>query len=98
MNHPNILVIHDFGEHDGRPFVVTEFVEGRRCGSACEGPLSIPEVVTIGLQIANALASAHARGIVHRDVKPENVMIRPDGYVKVLDFGLAKLAWRRALS
>ena len=93
LNHPNILVIHDFGDCDGRPYMVTEFVEGQTLRQRIQGgPLPIPEAVTLGLQVANALAAAHARGIVHRDIKPENVMVRPDGYVKVLDFGLAKLA------
>jgi len=93
LNHPNILVIHDFGDCDGRPFMVTEFVEGETLRHRLQSAaLPIHEAVTIGLQVARALAAAHARGIVHRDVKPENVMLRPDGYVKVLDFGLAKLA------
>lgn len=92
LNHPNILVIHDFGDSDGRPFMVTEYVEGQTLRQRMQSPLPLPEAVAIGLQIGNALAAAHARGIVHRDVKPENVMVRPDGYVKVLDFGLAKLA------
>ena len=93
LNHPNILVIHDFGEHEGRPYMVTEYVEGMTLRQRLQGdPIALHDAVAVGLQIANALASAHARGIVHRDVKPENVMIRPDGYVKVLDFGLAKLA------
>ena len=65
----------------------------RRCAIACsKGRLPIRDVVDIGLQMAGALAAAHARGLVHRDIKPENVMVRPDGYAKVLDFGLAKLA------
>jgi serine/threonine protein kinase/tetratricopeptide (TPR) repeat protein len=93
LNHPNILVIHDFGECDGRPFMVTEFVAGQTLRQRMRGvALPLHEAVSIGLQVANALAAAHAGGIVHRDVKPENVMVRPDGYVKVLDFGLAKLA------
>jgi serine/threonine protein kinase/tetratricopeptide (TPR) repeat protein len=92
LNHPNILVIHDFGDLDGRPFIVTEFVEGVTLRQRLDaGRLTLHEAIEIGSQVAGALAAAHARGIVHRDVKPDNVMIRPDGYVKVLDFGLAKL-------
>ncbi|HVD92556.1 MAG TPA: tetratricopeptide repeat protein [Vicinamibacterales bacterium] len=92
LNHPHILVVHDFGEMDGRPFMVTEFVEGETLRQRLRsGALPARDAVDIGAQIAGALAAAHARGLVHRDVKPENVMVRPDGYVKVLDFGLAKL-------
>ena len=91
LNHPNIIVIHDFGEADGRPFMVTEYVEGQTLRQRLQTPLPIEEAIDIAMQVGNALAAAHARGIVHRDVKPENVMLRPDGYVKVLDFGLAKL-------
>lgn len=93
LNHPHILVVHDFGELAGRPYLVTELIEGetlrQRLG---RGRLATGDVVDIGVQVAGALAAAHARGLVHRDVKPENVMVRPDGYAKVLDFGLAKLA------
>ena len=93
LNHPNILVVHDFGELDGRPYLVTEFIEGETLRQRLQqGRLPIRDVVEIGLQMAGALAAAHARGLVHRDIKPENVMVRRDGYVKVLDFGLAKLA------
>ena len=91
LNHPNILVIHDFGESEGRPFMVTEYVDGQTLRRRMQSALALPEAVAIGLQVANALAAAHARGIVHRDIKPENVMVRADGLVKVLDFGLAKL-------
>src|SRR5262245_27126028 len=92
LNHPNILVIHDFGDAGGRPFLVTEYVEGRTLRQRIDaGPIPPSEAIGIALQVASALAAAHARGIVHRDVKPENLMLRPDGYVKVLDFGLAKL-------
>jgi len=93
LNHPNIVVVHDFGELEGRPFMVTEFVEGETLRQRLErGALPVREAVEIGMQVASALAAAHARELVHRDIKPENVMVRPDGYAKVLDFGLAKLA------
>jgi serine/threonine protein kinase/TolB-like protein len=93
LNHPHIIVVHDFGELDGRPYLVTEFIEGETLRRRLRrGRLPIRDVVDIGLQMAGALAAAHARGLVHRDIKPENVMVRRDGYVKVLDFGLAKLA------
>ena len=92
LNHPHILVIHDFGDVDGRPFIVTELVEGETVRQRlARGPMSVDETLRLARQIADALGAAHRRGIVHRDVKPENVMIRTDGYAKVLDFGLAKL-------
>ena len=93
LNHPHILVVHDFGDAGGCPFIVTEFVEGETLRARLDrGPIAVAEAVEIARQIADALAAAHARGIVHRDIKPENIMLRPDGHVKVLDFGLAKLA------
>ena len=99
LNHPNIVVVHDFGELDGRPFIVTELVEGVTLRERLkEGPLPIREAIEVALQVTSALAAAHARGLVHRDIKPENVMLRPDGYVKVLDFGLAKLAGAEPLA
>ena len=93
LNHPHILVVHDFGEVDDRPYLVTEFIEGETLRHHLrQGPLAMRDVVDVGVQLASALAAAHARGLVHRDIKPENIMLRPDGYAKVLDFGLAKLA------
>ncbi len=93
LNHPHIVVVHDFGDLDGRPYIVTEFIEGTTLGHRLrQGPLPLHDLVDIGVQMTSALAAAHDRGLVHRDMKPDNVMVRPDGYVKVLDFGLAKLA------
>jgi predicted ATPase/serine/threonine protein kinase len=93
LNHPHILVVHDIGEAEGRPFIVTELVEGRTLRQAMdERAIPLRDAIDIGTQVASALAAAHARGIVHRDIKPDNIMMRPDGYVKVLDFGLAKVS------
>jgi eukaryotic-like serine/threonine-protein kinase len=92
LNHPNILTIYEIGEHDGHHFIATEYVEGQSLRQRLIHPLELRETLAIVIQVADALAAAHEAGIVHRDIKPENVMLRRDGYVKVLDFGLAKLA------
>src|SRR4029079_19479988 len=84
--------IHEIGEADGKPYIATEFVEGHTLRHRMRQPLTVMEAINIASQMASALSAAHAGGIVHRDLKPENVMLRPDGLVKVLDFGLAKLA------
>jgi Tol biopolymer transport system component len=92
LNHPNICTIHTFGElADGRRFIVMEHVEGATLRALNREPLELARTVTIGRQLAEGLAAAHDAGVVHRDVKPENVMVRPDGLVKILDFGLAKI-------
>ncbi|HET6647359.1 MAG TPA: protein kinase, partial [Pyrinomonadaceae bacterium] len=92
LNHPNILTIHEIGSEGDTDFIVTEFIDGISLREfMAKQPLSIGQVLDICSQIASALSAAHTAGIVHRDIKPENVMIRRDGYVKVLDFGLAKL-------
>ncbi|HEY0379038.1 MAG TPA: protein kinase [Pyrinomonadaceae bacterium] len=97
LNHPNIVTIHEIGEHDGRRFIATELIEGQTLRQRLSaGPLALSEALDIILQAASAVAAAHEAGIVHRDVKPENVMLRRDGYVKVLDFGLAKLTGPKA--
>jgi eukaryotic-like serine/threonine-protein kinase len=92
LNHPHIGTIHDLGEDGGRPFVVMERVEGRTFVEViAEGPN--PEAAArLGRQVAEALAAAHAAGLVHLDIKPSNLMVRADGYAKVLDFGLARSA------
>ena len=93
MNHPNILTVYDFNEEAN--FIVTEYIEGETLRSKLKsGALNVPKSVAIARQIALALEAAHTRGIVHSDIKPENVVVRGDGLVKVLDFGIAKLAER----
>jgi serine/threonine protein kinase len=93
LNHPNILTIHEVGDHDASRFLVSEFVEGESVRQRLErGSLTLREILDIGIQTASALAAAHAASIVHRDIKPDNLMLRPDGYVKVLDFGVATFA------
>lgn len=93
LNHPNILTVHEFGEEGGVHYIATEFVDGLTLRSKMlERRLELGEVLDTAIQIASALSSAHAAGITHRDIKPENIMVRQDGYIKVLDFGLAKLA------
>jgi serine/threonine protein kinase/TolB-like protein/Flp pilus assembly protein TadD len=92
LNHPNILTIFEIGEANGTQFIATEFIDGITLRERLSrGRMQLEEVLEVGVQAAAALAAAHAAGIVHRDIKPENIMIRHDGYVKVLDFGLAKL-------
>src|SRR6266498_1451831 len=93
LNHTNIITIYDFGNENGRNYIASEFVEGRtlRDYVGCQG-LPLNQILDVAIQVASALEAAHAAGIVHRDIKPENIMLRPDGYAKVLDFGLAKLA------
>jgi serine/threonine protein kinase len=99
LNHPNVCVIHEIGEtDDGRHFITMEHIDGVTLRQRlATGPLSPTEAIDIALQIASALSAAHHAGVVHRDIKPENVMLRSDGYVKVLDFGLAKLTERSDL-
>jgi serine/threonine protein kinase len=93
LNHPNILAIHDIGEHQGAPFLVSELLEGESLRAALDrGALPQRKTIEYGVQIAHGLAAAHEKGIVHRDLKPENVFVTKDGRVKILDFGLAKLA------
>ncbi len=91
LNHPNILTVHEIGESDGTNFIATEFVEGEPLRQLINsGRLKMLEILDIGIQVASALAAAHEARIVHRDIKPDNIMVRSDHLVKVLDFGLAK--------
>ena len=92
LNHPNILTIHEVGHVDSAHYIATEFVEGESLRDRINrGPRKIKEALDIAMQVAGALASAHEAGIIHRDIKPENIMLRQDEFVKVVDFGLAKL-------
>jgi eukaryotic-like serine/threonine-protein kinase len=92
LNHPNIIFIYDVGRENSTAYIAMEFVDGRTLRALLEsGPLSIKKGLQIAAQIADGLAKAHAAGIVHRDLKPENIMVARDGFVKTLDFGLAKL-------
>lgn len=92
LNHPNILTVHQFGTENDSRFLVTEFVNGVTLSAKmASGRLALSEMLDVAMQVAAALAAAHQAGIVHRDIKPDNIMIRADGLVKILDFGLAKL-------
>ncbi len=92
LNHPNILTIHEVGSDNGKHFIATEYIDGHTLRRKLSGsPLEVAEILDIAVQVASALEEAHAAGIVHRDIKPDNVMVRKNGFVKVLDFGLAKL-------
>src|ERR1700751_3387782 len=96
LNHPNILTVYEIGAEGNRQFIATEFIEGMtlRASLGC-GRMNLRAALEIAVQVASALAAAHETGVVHRDIKPENIMLRPDGYAKVLDFGIAKLIEQR---
>jgi len=99
LNHPHILTIHEIGSAGDRKFIATEFIDGDTLRERIRsGSQTLNEILEISIQTTGALAAAHAAGIIHRDIKPENIMVRRDGYVKVLDFGLAKLIEPSALA
>src|SRR6266404_5941354 len=93
LNHPNILAIFDTGQNNGSPFLVSELLEGETLRSVLDrGAMPQRKTIDYGVQIAQGLAAAHEKGIVHRDLKPENIFVTKDARIKILDFGLAKLA------
>ena len=93
LNHPNILTIYEIDEIDSEHFIATEFIDGETLRARIKkGPIDPADALEVGIQVAGALSSTHGVGIIHRDIKPDNIMLRQDGIVKVLDFGLAKLS------
>ena len=99
LNHPNILGIYDVGSHDGSPYLVSELLEGKNLRQHMDGS-ALPQrkAVDYGMQIARGLAAAHEKGVVHRDLKPDNIFVLNDGRIKILDFGLAKLVHENPLN
>jgi tetratricopeptide (TPR) repeat protein len=95
LNHPHILTIHEIGSYQTSKFIAMEFIDGDTLRERMKAGMKLLQVLEVASEIASALVAAHAAGIVHRDIKPDNVMVRRDGYVKVLDFGLAKLTERK---
>src|SRR5262245_37487938 len=92
LNHPNIVTIHAIEESDGIDFLVMEYIEGETLKSMIDrGPLSVSQLIEIGSQVADGLSAAHTAGLIHRDMKPSNVLVTTRGQAKILDFGLAKL-------
>src|SRR5205807_4578007 len=92
LNHPNICTIHGIEDNNGHPFIVMEKLEGQSLKQCISGhAMETEKVLDVGVQVADALVASHTKGIVHRDIKPDNIFMTPSGQVKVLDFGLAKM-------
>ena len=93
LNHPNIATVHEFSTQDGLDFIAMELIPGNTLGERLDsGSLPEKDILQFGTQLAEGLAAAHEHGLVHRDLKPRNLMVTPDGRLKILDFGLAQ--WR----